>query len=138
MKNTTQTVRTDDSFPHEYVWLGVPLRLSGACKSVTFGHSGGTDNPVFKHGALYLKCSKNHSSALIKLSTTHVKLSSLKLDLFPQPRRGRALHIAFGIKEVLVAGLWYYCSLASKADTPGTDGGEGSPVFVSVAAVCLI
>lgn len=49
----------------------------------TLGHSGGTDNPVFKDGALSLKCKKNHSSALVKLFTTHVKLSSLKWAFFP-------------------------------------------------------
>lgn len=107
---------------------------------VTFGHSGGTDNPVFKHEALCLRCSKNHGSALVKLFTTQLKLSILKLALFPQPRRGRSLYIVFGIKEVLVADLWYYCSLESKADTPDMDDGEmvrdiGSSVFVSVAAV---
>lgn len=78
----------------------------------------------------------------MKLFVIRVKLS-LRLALFPQPRGGRAPHVAFGIKEVLVADLWHYCSLESEADTSGVDGGEmlrdlGS-VFVSVAAVseCL-
>lgn len=81
---------------------------------------------------------------MVKLFTTHVKLSSLKWALFPQPRTGRALHTAFGIKEILVADLWHYCSLEGKANTSGMDGGEmlrdvGSSVCVSVAAVseCL-
>lgn len=124
--------------------------------SVTFGHSGGTDNPVFKHGTLFLKCSKKVIAvpwSNFSLLTWNWVVWDWLYSLSPEKAEGSTLLLVskkclwqigflFIFLFILFIICFYYCSLESKADTSGMYGGEmlrdvGSSVFVSVASKCL-